>query len=345
MAKALHKWMVIVGISLCALQNTESIEAGNTSSAPQKAKNTTGVQVNGKDSSCAVFPYYSRGLSEELRISEVEGVVHLDEPGYLLTTMSDCLHGLGKIARTDMGESIDFHQINERTIFINRMVSAEIKQYLPKRDRNGNAQLGELCELADRLGIKALGNAFAYHIAERIYPIKGTVEGALKTRGFGELSEKSLKRVRKYVYFKKEKIQEETIADYIGLYGQPPEDENEDLFVTGILMNFKKITGLDGIQFIQKVKQDKNAHLRLDRNYIIGSDLDPDMPTLDRLHLYILDLSHNDIKELPDFFFTGVLGPKKVDLRHNLLKPFPLESRSWSFEVAFHPQSELGAQG
>lgn len=174
-----------------------------------------------------------------------------------------------------------------------------------------NKILGDLYRLSLELEIKPIANFLAYAIVDRL-PIESvSLVGALQKHGYGSFVGEQLGYCKKQLALKELDAKELTVADYIGINGQP------SCVKQAIDLSGKQLTGLNGIELLQNKKVRK---LSLQRNRLLGSDLDPDFPKglfgsfpgLRRLYLH-----NNKLTAVPKELLKGLnISTFRIDNNH-----------------------------
>jgi hypothetical protein len=174
----------------------------------------------------------------------------------LLTVLSYFVEQLPFSARTHFGQRDE--KINSTTLFINPLVKLAQRPSLA----GDNHHLAKLYDAANYLDIKPLIHLFASYIADRIYPLTTSLKIALKA--FLPNEEKSLinhKPIEKYLRLKELGVNEFTISDYLGLYGQPKVIHKK------IDLSKEHLTSLQGLELIHHPEWIEE--LVLDHNFLL----------------------------------------------------------------------------
>lgn len=281
------------------------------------------------------FPHYFKYISS-LKDKEVPSGQPVEtRPAFETKALNQLNIFVGLLpyaARNTKGLSVDEDKINSHTIFMNAELRDIFAVYI---DEINNRELDQLFQAAYYLEIKPLENIFAYFIARRIKQDRfvcdnhGDVvdlEGALVRNEF-ELSYSlvaDLKDGPIDEYFRKHLkllaigLEEYSLEDYIGAYGQPS-------IVGGMLdLSNIHITSLQGINLISE--SGKVTCLSLRNNEILDFDIDPESPIHPFAmfgHLKALYLDHNRLVNLPSDLFKQLNHLSELDVSYNQIAQLP----------------------
>jgi hypothetical protein len=148
-------------------------------------------------------------------------------PSSLLQLLSQLVKQLPSAARDIHGQQVSAQNINPQTIFVNSLVKQASQPTISNVSNVDNPTLGKLYDAAFYFNIQPLINLFASTIADRIYPVSSAtsleeLNTLLVQHGFGDMPHEYLIReIKKYLRLKELRVPELTVADYIGLKGQP----------------------------------------------------------------------------------------------------------------------------
>ena len=315
------------------------------------------IKLRSSDSREVLFPSYIKKLSSKIRKQYNlynRNSLKLNVDGDTLTLFSSLVKQMHLAARNNLGEEVLEEKINSKTIFVNSLLISALLPYVEGQDDD---QLFKLFKLADYLNIEPLKNNLAYFLAKRIKekqdlnkklqgndlkvlrfkssskgkktnllsPLKSqkeskdTEDNAKKqTDGDKTLSEFNSGYINKHLYFLNKNLQEFTIADYIGLNGQPSLSH-------GFLdLSKKKLTNLKGIDLIKNPQ--KLYKLDLSENELVGRDINVDFPLKPFFkfkNLYVLELSKNNFDVLPNDLLLGLHNLQFLYFNNNKIVTLP----------------------
>lgn len=306
------------------------------------------IYLQGSDGKTVAFPWIFKYVSAMIASLPDEYLEDQTQPdrkrtpfhSSLLQIVSNMVSSLPSAARNVYGISVPITRFvyptldispkqdtSEEIILVNSEVTKAITPYLAI----SNPILANLLNAADYFLISSLRSALASTIANRLSrsfkkyryfssllsddAFKNAVEKALSKDEFGSFSELPFSQILRHVYLRLIGTKEKTVADLIGLKGQPPLDPGNKMN-----LQFEALTGLLGLDLI--IKKDNITTLNLAYNHIINVDFDyayfQGYTTLKSL-----DLTHNKLSQLPERFFTGLSNLSDLRLTSNELLGLP----------------------
>lgn len=244
------------------------------------------VTIKGTDGT-VIFPIFlKKTFSEEMPKSVP----------YSRETLSCLLYFVERLvlsARNSYGKSEPILSIDNKTIFVGPLVKLSQKSSTVEK----NTDLGTLFNVAAHLKIHPLMNLFASHIADRIFPLHTTLSLALKPFGIKEKEHHGI--FQKHLRLKEMGVSEFSVADFLGLFGQPKIEKN-------ILdLSFENLTSLAGLNLLYAPTQVEE--LILENNSLLLDDFIPITEHLESLtNLKKLRLSGNKLPHLPLHLFKSL---------------------------------------
>ena len=222
-------------------------------------------------------------------------------------------------ARNSEGEKVALENIDNNTIFVHELILGKLKPHIKKLK---NEELDLLFLAVDYLGIEPLIEGCSYFIAQRIANSNplffsnlniNILQKELLDNGFSYYTSRQLYAILRNAQLMRLGVVERTIADYIGLYGQPHISNNI------LILNNFKLTSLKGLELIKN----KNLEIIDLRYNYIYNDFDFDIlkkPFESFKNLYTLDLSENHLVFLPDDFLAGLNNLTTLTISNNDIK-------------------------
>ena len=246
-----------------------------------------------------LFPYYLRYISnveEKMKYTDTTEASHLSLPyipykGVVLDILRDFVERLPLSSRDLWGHIIEPIKMNQNTIFVNQLVKLSQK---PSKIKNSESII-HLLYAAYFLNIRPLMNVFSSYIADYIYPLKTDLITALEHYTAEiKITPMMENNILKYLRLKELGISELTIADHIGLHGQP------DIRHGKLDLSGEMLTSLEGLELI--VQSEQVTELWLNDNFI-GVDKNGSFDT----------------------YFRRLTQLKKIHLSGNKLSTFPIQ--------------------
>lgn len=321
--------------SVDVLQKRPREEEGVTPGPPGKKVYHGPIILEGADGSSVTFPAYLIELSPMIRTLiqnpitfEVEKNTLRSERfnATILNQLKELLTAATKAARDDQGRVVLPENIDENTIFVHELMQRQLPNWVPTLD---NAGLRSLYDTVDFLQIQPLKEWLDNLIAVRILRERpqlnidniGAQLRANPIPGLGDFNGEQLRYIREYIYLIQRRLTKRSIADWIGLHGQPP---REDGLISFWQQGFTSLQGLDRILNPESVWM-----LSFDgfgRDHILGSDMDPYFPRKPFekwRNLQRLDLSTNQLRYLPDDLFYGLSNLERLSLAVSRIRHLP----------------------
>lgn len=262
-------------------------------------------------------PVIERMINSKFKEAREKKIIFRSIHSNVLRELKECVDLLTKAARNNDGEPVAPEKINKNTIFVHSLLEEALYKKLNKVE---SFKLKQLFQATHFLMMDRLLDAFSYIIAKRIHTkvYTNTSMSQLEFDQYmqiqwGWITEEQYQYIREHLYLIRLGKQKQTIADYIGLYGQPYCNQRIDLKKTGL-------TSLQGVELLRGA--DKTTTLLLNDNCIIDASLDPNFPQKPFRYfrnLACLYLSGNQLSELSEDFFHN-LPLKWLYLNNNQLK-------------------------